>query len=153
MNSINSYNPKLMPFMEIVDADNGVGYHVNLPHNGYLITLKSGKTKMMYEIKSIDGVKIIFVRYIHYASKKELLTLLAFAVQWWKNAKPSLIYMREKERKNSVGKYLVALGFDKNRIQNKLKPFNCKIDGVPCKCPVYEYTAYNIAGGKTGARR
>ena len=135
-----------MPFMKVVDKDNGEGYSVNLPRTGCFITVPNSNTKMMYEVKTIDGSKIVFIRYIHYDTKKQLLSLLAFAVQWWSSLKPSMIYMREKKRRNGVGDILVKLGFSKNRVKNQLKQFDCNIDGTPCQCPVYEYFVYGQLG-------
>lgn len=138
------YNPYIAPFMDIVDKDNGNGYHKNLPSNGMFITVPNSNTKMFYEVKTINGATIIFIRYIHYDNLKQLMNLLAFACQWWKSAKPNMIYMREKDRKNGAGKYLEKLGFFKSRVKNDLEEFDCNIDGWPCKCNVYEYSTYNI---------
>lgn len=139
------YNPYVAPFMQVIDKDNGNGYHINVPGNGFIVTIPNSNTKVLYEIKHIESIKAIFIRYIHYDNKKELLSLLAFCCQWWNNLKPDIIYFKEKTRKNAAGVYLEQLGFVKKQIGNNLLPFNCNIDGSPCKCNVYEYYAYNIA--------
>ncbi len=139
-----SYNPYIIPFMSIVDRDNGLGYQDNLPKNGNLISVPNSRTKLFYELKNIESTTVIFIRYVHYDNIKQLYTLLAFACQWWANLKPGMIYMREKERGNEVGKYLMKLGFRRNRIKNELLPFDCKNDGKPCHCKVFEYVAYNL---------
>lgn len=139
------YSAAIEEFKEVIDQDNGKGYSDNLPSKGFLIShpYKNSNTKMFYELKRLESIHVIFVRYIHYDNKKELLDLLAFAVQWWKQLYPQMIIMNEKERDNAAGDYLTKLGFVKKRIPNKLKPFDCLKDGKPCKCAVYEYAAYN----------
>lgn len=136
------YSPELEDFKQIVDADNGEGYHVNITMKGNFVKFDHGTTKMLYEIKNLEGVKIVFIKYIHYETKKELLSLLAFATQWWKNLKPSLVYYREKERKHRVGKVLKELGFEESTIPNTLEPFDCLIDGRDCNCTIYEYVIH-----------
>lgn len=57
--------------------------------------------------------------------------------------KPHIVYYREKERKNSAGEFLVEkLDFLDGTVKNELAPFECLIDGYPCKCKVKEYIAY-----------
>lgn len=138
------YNPYISPFMDIVDSDNGDGYSKNIHRFGNFISIPDSNTKMLYEVKTLEGARIVFIRYIHYDNVDELLNLLAFACQWWTNLKPSMIYMREKSRPNDAGRYLIKLGFKRTRIPNELKPFDCNIDGVDCHCPVYEYCAYGV---------
>lgn len=141
-----TYNPHIAPVLEQADKDNGQGYSVNLPNTGYIITLPDDETKMLYEVKTIENVRVVFIRYIHYKNMKALLNLFSFAVQWWSNLKPDMIYYREKERPDAAGKFIKGLrGFKEKEIVNSLKPFNCLIDGMPCQCKVYEYTCYNIA--------
>ena len=140
------YNPHIAPVLEQADKDNGQGYSANLPHTGYVVVLPDNETKMLYEVKNIENVRVVFIRYIHYKNMKSLLDLLSFAVQWWANLRPDMIYMREKERKGAAGKFIKGLkGFNEHQIANNLKQFNCNIDGMPCQCKVYEYTCYNIA--------
>lgn len=139
------YNPGVERVKALSDRDNGNGFSANIPDHGRVITLTNGKTCMLYEIKRVEGLSIVFIRYIHYESKRELLSLLAFAVQWWHNLRPSMVYFREKRRPNGAGDTLKKMGFTVSQVNNDLRPFDCKVDGIPCKCPVYEYVAYNIA--------
>lgn len=144
------YNPSMEPFMEVVDLDNGKGYSKNIKRKGMLIRFPRGKTSMLYEVKVIDNVKIVFIKYIHYDTLRELYSLLAFAAQWWSNLKPNMVYYREKDRRNAVGKHLQAkMGFTRCEVKNELLPFSCKVDrGWPCSCKVYEYTIYNVKSTK-----
>ena len=143
---ITHHNPGITPLMKIVDIDNGDGYNRNIEHKGMIIRFPKGNTSMLYDVKTINGVKIVFIRYIHYDNRKELLNLLAFAAQWWSQLKPNMVYYREKDRKNGAGKYLMKdMGFERNEVRNELKPFNCLEDGGwPCSCKVYEYIIYGI---------
>ena len=140
----NHYNGKIKPLIELIDLDNGDGYAAgNVKTQGYLLKVPRSKTQMLYEVKMIDDVRAVYVRYIHYDSQKSLLNLLAFTCQWWRQLKPHLVYYREKERKNPAGDILVEkLNFMSNQVKNELKPFDCLIDGTPCKCKVTEYVAY-----------
>ena len=138
------YNKRILPFMEVIDNDNGAGYSVNISQRGIFIVTPSKQTKMFYEVKTLQGKQVVFIKYIHYANYNELLNLLAFAVQWWSNLRPAIVYMKEKKRDTAVGKYLVKLGFKRNEIKNTLELFDCNNDGYYCSCPVYEYFAYNV---------
>lgn len=146
------YNPNISPYMKTIDDDNGSGYSENIAKKGNFIKTQSGGATMFYEVKNItdntpqgETIRVVCIHYIHYDSKKELYSLLAFACQWWKNLKPRLIYYREKERKKDVGKYLKELGFKPNKLENNLKPFNCLIDGGhPCTCRINEYCGYRF---------
>lgn len=139
------YNSSLENFKVVIDEDNGQGYANNMPKKGFLIShpASGSNTKMFYETKVMEHIRVVFIRYIHYDNKKELLDLLAFAVQWWQSMRPQIIVMNEKERNKAAGDYLVKLGFTKRAISNNLKPFDCLIDGDHCQCDVYEYAAYN----------
>lgn len=143
------YNSKVEEVLSLSDDDNGYGYSANLPRYGRVISLSHGETCMLYEIKHVEGLTIVFIRYIHYETKRDLLSLLAFSVQWWHNLRPAMIYFREKKRDNGAGDILRKMGFVRNEVKNDLRPFECNIDGNPCHCPVYEYVAYNIASRVT----
>ena len=99
---------------------------------------------MLYQIKNVDNVTVVFIRYIHYENEKQLLNLLAFACKWWKNLKPNMVYYKEKDREKSVGSFLTSLGFLKFKVKNELKEFDCLIDGKDCKCDVNEFYIYGI---------
>lgn len=139
------YNSALVKFRDVIDEDNGRGFAENMPEKGYLLShpKPGSNTKMFYETKVMERIRVVFIRYIHYDNKKELLDLLAFAVQWWQSMRPQIIVMNEKERSHAAGDYLVKLGFSKRGIPNHYKPFDCLKDGNPCHCSVYEYAAYN----------
>lgn len=138
-------NPaELQEFFDIIDEENGIGYSANISDKGYFVRLANSNAKVFYEVKNLNGgARVIFINYIHYNNKKEMLSLLAFCCQWWHNLKPTMVYLREKNRPRSAGKYLKSMGFNCVELENNLKPFNCNIDGSPCQCPVYEYTAFN----------
>lgn len=147
----NYYNEKIQPLIKIIDKENGEGYaQANIKARGYLLKLPSSNTQMLYEVKMIDDVIAVYIRYIHYDNKTELLNLLAFTCQWWRQLKPHLVYYREKERRNSAGEYLLEkLGFIGSSVKNELKPFKCLRDGGnPCKCKVNEYIAYQTTRKK-----
>lgn len=76
------YNGKIRPLIKVIDDDNGKGYaEANIKTQGCLLKLPKGNTQMLYEVKIIDNVRAVYIRYIHYDNKKELLNLLAFACQ------------------------------------------------------------------------
>lgn len=146
------YNPQIAPYMELIDQENGKGYCANISKRGNFIKTQNGGASLFYEVKTIansedptDMVRVVCINYLHYENKKELMSLLAFSCQWWKNLKPRLIYYREKDRKHSAGKYLKELGFKDTQLKNKLKEFDCLVDGGhPCTCKVTEYCGYKF---------
>jgi hypothetical protein len=149
------YNPNIPPLMEIVDKDNGKGYNKNIHSKGMIIRVPNSTTEMLYEVEIREpNIKIVIIRYIHYDTKRQLLTLLAFAAQWWMRLKPNMVYYFEKDRKNGVGKYLELIGFQTQRIANKMKPFDCLQCGNPlkCQCKVSEYYVYGVGKRKKNRR-
>lgn len=141
------YNPNIAPLMQIIDQENGRGYSVNIKNQGMIIRIPNSTTEMLYEVMiKEENVKLVFIRYIHYENKRQLLTLLAFAAQWWMKLEPNMIYFCEKDRKNGAGKYLKLLGFHDDLVKNRLKPFHCLQcgGGDPCTCHVHEYYIYGV---------
>ena len=143
----NAYSPDLEIVMDIIDDDNGKGFNKNIPKKGQIFRLNKpgSNTRILYEVKIIDTVKIIFLRYIHYDNESELLKILAFAVKFWRNMKANMVYYREKDRDNGVGEKLTEIGFYNRKVDNNFEEFDCLRDGWPCNCNVYEYW---IAGVK-----
>lgn len=149
------YNPNIAPLMQIIDQENGRGYSQNIKNQGMIIRIPNSTTQMLYEVMiKEENIKLVFVRYIHYENKRQLLTLLAFAAQWWMRLEPNMIYFSEKSRKNGAGKYLKLLGFHEDRVKNKLRPFHCMAcgGGDPCVCPVYEYYIYGVKKRKKATK-
>lgn len=146
------YNGKIKQLITLIDKDNGEDYHKNVKTKGYLLRLPNSDTQMLYQLKIVDNIKVLYIRYIHYTNRKELLNLLAFAAQWWRNLKPHIVYYKEKHRQNEAGDYLEEyLKFSRDSINNELLPFHCLIDkDTKCKCPIYEYLTYRPAEPKKG---
>ena len=137
------YNPAVEPLIKLIDADNGKGYSKNIETRGLIIKLENSDAQMLYEVKKIKEIRAVFIRYIHYNTEDELYSLLAFAVKWWRNLNPHIVYYKEKDRDNKVGEYLTSkLNFQESQVKNTLKEFDCLRDGGhPCTCKVYEYVA------------
>lgn len=146
----NMWNPEAEEFKEIADEENGTGYSKNLKVSGCIIKLPDNHSKMLYEIKNIENIRVVIIKYITYDSEKALLNLLAFFTQFIRNLNPHLIYYKEKEREAHPGDFLKKYcKFNKTEIPNKLQNFNCFFDsGNPCTCDVYEFVGYKDKGGE-----
>lgn len=142
-----NYNPELEVIMDIVDEDNGEGYSKNIPKKGQVFRFSKpgSRTRILYEVKIIDKVRVIFLRYIHYDNESELLKVLAFACKFFKGLEANMVYYREKDRDHPAGKYLEDVGFYSRPVESDFEEFDCKQDGWPCNCEVKEYW---IAGVK-----
>lgn len=141
-------NEAVRPLFTIIDKENGTGYNKNISSKGYIVKMPKSNTQMLYTVKfvPVDGtdLKILKINYIHYDNKKELLNLLAWTVKWWTALKPNIIIYREKDRHDkTIDQMLRKCGFLAHKIHPHLHEFDCKIDGWPCDCNVYELMAYS----------
>lgn len=129
-----------MKMIELIDKENGEGFHKNIDLSGY--NFFKGNSFISFKISKVEGVNIANIRYIYSDKKEDLLKVLAYCCNFWVGNKVKFIYYKEKDKAKYATKALNNLGFkivdDVNNIQWK-HSFNCNIhNNGECNCKINE---------------
>lgn len=124
----------------IIDAENGEGYSNNINLNGY--TFIREDSFIVFELKTIDGVKICHIKYISYANEVDLITLMVHCCNFWMGNKVQFIFYKEKEKCHSARKFLENLNFRVEELEEQHWKFDFRCNKEKdhhCKCPVFQF--------------
>jgi len=94
---------------QVMDRENGAGFSNNFNLNGYVFQRKG--TFVVFELRTMEGIKICHIKYIHVERKEDLLPVMAYCCNFWMGNRVQFIFYREKERKNGAFEFLKGLGF------------------------------------------
>ena len=131
-------NKELM--MKLIDSENGEGFSKNIDIGGY--NFFKNNTFISFRISNVDGISVANIKYIYSDNTKDLISVLAYAANFWIGMKIKFIYYKEKEKANYAINELSKLGFtivkDIKSEGWKYNNFICKKDGNPCSCKLRE---------------
>lgn len=122
----------------VIDADNGEGFSSNINLNGYVFTKRD--SFLIFELKTIEDVRVCHIKYIHFVNEKDAMTILTYCCNFWMGNHVQFLFYREKDRDGGCRKYLKDLGFreymhDSYRWKWR---FHCKsCHDTKCHCTVY----------------
>ena len=123
---------------EIIDEENGTGFSENFNLKGCYI-LHRNDSFIAFKVVRIEGIKTCVIKYIHYNSPRDLISVLAYSANFWIGNKIDILIYFQKARETSPIKVLEHLGFVKSKTEDfKFKSFDCNKDGVDCKCTVWK---------------
>lgn len=131
-------NPITLDYIrERIDFENGDGFHRNINTKEYVFT--KNRSFILFNMRNIDGVVVCIINYIYYENYKDLLTIMAFAANFWMGNKVRFLSFAEKAKKISAIKFLKALGFkeDQENHPDWQYPFDCVKHGANCTCIKY----------------
>lgn len=112
---------------KIIDSENGEGFHKNVDLSGY--TFYKDESFISFKIMSVEGVKIVYIKYIYATSREALVSLMAYCVNFWAGNQIKFIYYLEHKRKSAYSmKFLSKLGF---KIVEEKRPGIWKHDYLP----------------------
>lgn len=128
---------------ELIDLEQGENFSDNIPLDGY--TFFKNDSFIVFKISRIeDGITVANVRYIYSDSKEDLVSVIAYACNFWMGSNIKFIYYKEKKKAPYVTKTLGKLGFRvlEGRIsgdwQHDFKCKKCRTDFSRCKCSTIE---------------
>lgn len=103
---------------QIIDSENGKNFHKNVDLSGY--TFYKDESFISFKIMSVEGVRIVYIKYIYATSREALVSLMAYCVNFWAGNQIKFIYYLEHKRNSAYAiKFLKKLGF---RIVEEKRP-------------------------------
>lgn len=125
---------------KLIDSEGGEGFSRNIDIGGY--NFFKNNTFISFRISKVDNISVANIKYIYSTNKKDLLSVLAYCVNFWSGMKVKFIYYKEKEKDNYAINELSKLGFtiikDIHSEGWRYNGFNCTVDGNPCNCNLRE---------------
>ena len=107
---------KKIELQKIINAENGINYHRNVNLSGY--TVYRDKSFISFRIMTVKTKQIVVIDYIFITSKKDLIQLFSWCINFWSGNAVKYIYYKEHHRNaNIVEKCLPALGLTVQRSQ------------------------------------
>ncbi len=95
---------------KLINSENGINYHRNVNLNGY--TVYRGKSFISFRLLNINNKEVVIIDYMFMTSKKDLLQLLSWCVNFWSGNAVKYIYYKEHHKKSNIAeKCLPSLGF------------------------------------------
>ena len=145
MDNMQEKTPKLTKeeIQNIIDSENGKGYYRNINLKGYTFT--KNRSFIIFELKTLEDIRICHIKYIHFEDEKDLINIMAYCCNFWMGNKVQFIYYKEKDRKSSekIKDFLRSLNF---RIETIDRPnWRWKFDCIKeecvneCKCVVWSF--------------
>ncbi len=101
---------KKLELQKVINSENGINYHRNINLSGY--TAYRDKSFISFRLMTVKEKQICVIDYIFITSKKDLIQLLSWCINFWSGNAVKYIYYKEHHRKaNVIQKVLPALGF------------------------------------------
>lgn len=127
---------------ELIDKEQGIGFSDNIPLDGY--TFFKNNSFILFKISRIDddNISVVNIRYIFSDNKNDLISIIAYACNFWLGSNIKFIYYKEKKKAPYVVKTMSNLGFkifDDVLSANWSQNFVCNKCGASnCKCRIVE---------------
>ena len=101
---------KKIELQKIINSEHGVNYHRNINLSGY--TVYRDKSFITFRMIDVNKKKITIIDYMYITTKKDLIQLLAWCINFWSGNAIKYVYYKEHHRNaNIIEKCLPALGF------------------------------------------
>lgn len=101
---------KKIELQKIINSENGINYHRNVNLSGY--TAYRDKSFISFRLMTVKNKQICVIDYMFITSKKDLIQLLSWCINFWSGNAVKYIYYKEHHRNaNIIQKALPALGF------------------------------------------
>lgn len=115
---------------ELIDLEQGAGFSDNIPLDGYTFFKKN--SFIVFKISRIeDGLSVANIRYIYSDNKDDLISIIAYACNFWLGSNIKFIYYKEKKKAPYVVKTMNKLGF---RVASDRISINWTHDFICKKC-------------------
>ena len=125
---------------DLIDSENGKGFSKNIDLSGY--SFFKNNSFISFRITKVQGVNIVHIKYFYAENKEELISILAYASNFWMGYNIKFIYYKEKKKKPYVTKIFKNLGFKVNEdpeLPDWKHSFECSIHGKEkCNCSIIE---------------
>ena len=101
---------KKIELQKVINSENGINYHRNINLSGY--TIYRDKSFISFRLMKKKQKQICVIDYMFITSKKDLIQLLSWCINFWSGNAVKYIYYKEHHRKaNVIEKALPTLGF------------------------------------------
>ena len=105
-----SIDSKKLEMQRLIDNENGINFHRNIDLSGYCFY--RGKSFISFKIENINNTNVAVIKYIYLTSKKDLIKLLSFCINFWAGSTVKFLYFLEHSRDaNYCKKYFSTIGF------------------------------------------
>ena len=95
---------------KLINSENGINYHRNVNLSGY--TVYRDKSFISFRIMTVNNKEVVIIDYMFITSKKDLMQLLSWFINFWSGNAVKYIYYKEHHKKSNVAeKCLPTLGF------------------------------------------
>lgn len=125
---------------QLIDSEQGEGFSENIALNGYIFY--KNKSFIAFKINRIDDITVSNIKYIYSDNKNDLVSIIAYACNFWLGLDIKFIYYKEKRKAPYVIKTMESLGFrivDSRINQNWKSDFVCnKCKSHDCNCSTVE---------------
>lgn len=126
--------------MEKIDSENGKDFYKNLDLKGCYNFYKN-ESFISFRVCKVEGIDMVNIKYLYAENKEDLMSILAYCVNFWTGIKIKFIYYKEKEKKPYVVKALKNLGFkvvESDKPEQWKHKFECIKGEDPCNCKTIE---------------
>ena len=101
---------KKIEMQRLINDENGINFHRNIDLSGYCFY--KGSSFISFKIENINDTNVAIIKYIYLTSKKDLIKLLSFCINFWAGQKIKFLYFLEHARDaNYCKKYFSSIGF------------------------------------------
>ena len=129
---------------QLIDKEQGEGFSDNISLDGY--TFFKNDSFISFKISKVDedgdNISVVNIRYIYSDNKNDLISVIAYACNFWIGANIKFIYYKEKKKAPYVIKAVNSLGFkvvDQMSSKDWDKDFVChKCGNKDCECMIIE---------------
>lgn len=115
---------------ELIDKEQGYKFSENISLSGY--TFYKNNSFINFKISRLeDGISVANIKYIYSDSKEDLISIIAFACNFWLGTNVKFIYYKEKKKAPYVINTMRRLGF---KIVNDRISVDWPVEFVCKKC-------------------
>ena len=84
---------KKIELQKVINSENGINYHRNINLSGY--TIYRDKSFISFRLMTVKEKQICVIDYIFITSKKDLIQLLSWCINFWSGNAVKYIYYKE----------------------------------------------------------
>lgn len=126
---------------ELIDKEQGEKFSENISLNGY--TFYKNNSFIIFKITQVEGdISVANIKYIYSDNKEDLISIIAFACNFWLGTNVKFIYYKEKKKAPYVINTMKRLGFriidDRISVNWPVKFVCKKCKSTDCRCVTVE---------------